>query len=346
VAGRTFAGPDGVVRVGIVGCGDVTEVKSGPAFQKLPGSALTAVMRRDGAKAEDYARRHGVPRWTDDARDLIHGDDVDLVYVATPPSSHAAYVEMAAATGKPVYVEKPMATTLLEAERMLGACRRAGVPLYVAYYRRAQPRFARARALLMEGAIGEVRAVRMTLAGPVGPAADDPDQQGWRFDPEVAGGGLLMDLGSHQLDLLDHWLGPVVSVEAEARTLTPGSVVADEISARLTFDGGAHGTALWSFASATSQDEILVLGRRGRLSVPVFADGPIVWSGPDGQEHSETIVQPEHAQQPLIRQMIDELRGVGGPCASTGVSAARTQGVLDAILLEHRRARVAAAGPG
>ena len=343
---RPFVGPEGVVRVGIVGCGDVTEVKSGPAFQKVPGSALTAVMRRDGAKAEDYARRHGVPRWTDDARDLIEGDDVDLVYVATPPSSHLAYAEMAAAAGKPVYVEKPMATTLLEAERMVGVCRRAGVPLYVAYYRRAQPRFARARELLQGGAIGAVRAVRMTLAGPVGPAADDPDQQGWRFDPEVSGGGLLMDLGSHQLDLLDHWLGPVAEVEAQARTLTPGSAVADELSARLTFEGGAHGVALWSFASATSLDEILVLGSEGRLSVPVFADGPLVWSGPDGEERHETIIQPEHVQQPLIRQMIDELRGVGGPCASTGVSGARTQGVLDAILLEHRRARVARTAPG
>jgi predicted dehydrogenase len=344
VAARPFVGPEGVVRVGIVGCGDVTEVKSGPAFQKVAGSALTAVMRRNGAKARDYAERHGVPRWTDDARALIEGEDVDLVYVATPPSSHAAYTEMAAAAGKPVYVEKPMSTTLLEAERMVGACRRAGVPLFVAYYRRAQPRFARVRELLQGGAIGEPRAVRMTLAGPVGPAADDPQQEGWRFDPETSGGGLLMDLGSHQLDLLDHWLGPVVSVEAVARTVTPGSLVADELSARLAFEGGAHGVALWSFASATSLDEILVLGSHGRLSVPVFADGPVVWSGEDGEERRETIVQPEHVQQPLIRQMIDELRGVGGPCASTGASGARTQGVLDAILLEHRRARVAAGG--
>ena len=341
---RRFVGPNDVVRVGIVGCGDVTEVKSGPAFQKVPGSALTAVMRRDGAKAEDYARRHAVPRWSDDARELIHGDDVDLVYVATPPASHATYVEMAAEAGKPVYVEKPMATTLLEAERMVGVCRRAGVPLYVAYYRRAQPRFARAHELLTGGAIGEPRAVRMTLAGPVGPAADDPDQRGWRFEPEVGGGGLLMDLGSHQLDLLDHWLGPVVSVEAEARTLTPGSVVADELSARLTFDGGAHGVALWSFASATPMDEILVLGSHGRVSVPVFGGGPLVWSGEDGEERRESIAQPDHVQQPLIRQMIDELRGVGGRCASTGVSGARTQGVLDAVLMEHRRARVAARG--
>jgi predicted dehydrogenase len=343
---RTFAGPDGRVRVGIVGCGDVTEVKSGPAFQKAPGAALTAVMRRDGAKAEDYARRHGVPRWTDDARELIHGDDVDLVYVATPPSSHAAYVRMAAEAGKPVYVEKPMATTLLEAEQMRGACRRAGVPLYVAYYRRALPRFERARQLLQEGVLGEPRAVRLTLAGPVGPAEDDPERHGWRFDPEVAGGGLLMDLGSHQLDLLDHWLGPIASLDAQARPASPGAAVEEEVAARLTFAGGLPAVALWSFGAATRLDEILILGRRGRLSVPAFEDGPLVWSGPDGRERREDIAHPAHVQQPLIAQMIDELRGVGGPCVSTGASAARTQGVLDAILLEQRRARVAAAGPG
>src|SRR3954452_10240835 len=97
------------IRWGIIGCGDVTEVKSGPGFQKATGSALVAVMRRDGDKARDYARRHGVARAYDNADDLIQDPEVDAVYIAPPPSSHADLALRTSAAGKPCLVEKPMA---------------------------------------------------------------------------------------------------------------------------------------------------------------------------------------------------------------------------------------------
>ena len=314
------------IRFGFIGCGDVTEVKSGPAFGRV-GAAVSVVMRRDGAKAADYARRHGVPRWTDDAREVVLADDVDAVYVATPPSTHAEYVRMAAEAGKPVYVEKPMARTLPEARTMLDACARANVPLFVAYYRRALPRFERVRSLIQEGAIGTPRTVVARLAVPT-PA----DRSGWRFDPEVAGGGLLMDLGSHVLDLLDHWLGPITATSGHAVTRTPGGRVEDEVTARFTFASGAHGVLFASFDGVSDVDDLRVFGANGSVRVPVFADGPVVLEGADGSERAERIAHPDHVQEPLIRQVVDDLRGRGGACASTGVSAARTQGVLDAIL--------------
>src|SRR5690606_690197 len=130
----------GRVRWGFIGAGDVAEVKSGPAFSLVEGSSVSVIMRRSADKAKDYAERHGVPRWTTDAAEVIAATDVDAVYVATPPSSHAHYTRLAAQAGKPVYVEKPMARTAAEAEAMLRACQQAGVPLFVAYYRRALPR--------------------------------------------------------------------------------------------------------------------------------------------------------------------------------------------------------------
>ncbi len=329
----TFADrrPERPIRFGFVGCGDVTEVKSGPAFA-LAGATVSAVMRRDGAKAADYARRHGVPRWTDDARDLIFADDVDAVYVATPPSSHAAYVHMAAEAGKPVYVEKPVARTEAEARAMLEACTAAGVPLFVAYYRRALPRFERVRTLIEEGAIGAPRTVSARLAVPT-----PTDRSGWRFDPEVAGGGLFMDLGSHVLDLLDHWLGPVAEAQGHVAVRAPGGRVEDEVSARLVFASGVHGVLLASFDGVSEVDEVRVFGERGSVRVPVFADGPVVIEGPDGAERSESIPHPKHVHEPLVRRMVEELEGRGGFCASTGVSAVRTQAVLDAILHGSRR---------
>ena len=151
------------VRWGIIGCGNVTEVKSGPGFQKARDSSLVAVMRRNGDLAKDYAQRHSVPKWYDDAQALIDDPDVNAIYIATPPSSHKVYTIMAAQAGKPVYVEKPMALNFAECQEMIGACQEAAVPLFVAYYRRSLARFLKIKELLDAGAIGEVRFVSITF---------------------------------------------------------------------------------------------------------------------------------------------------------------------------------------
>ncbi|HET7898336.1 MAG TPA: Gfo/Idh/MocA family oxidoreductase, partial [Flavisolibacter sp.] len=126
------------IRWGIIGCGDVTEVKSGPAFSKVPNSELVAVMRRDAAKAEDYARRHKVGKWYSDATALINDPDVNAIYVATPPLQHEDYTIQALKAGKPVYVEKPMAIDAAAAKRMVQAANETGTKLSVAHYRRQQ----------------------------------------------------------------------------------------------------------------------------------------------------------------------------------------------------------------
>ena len=177
------------IRWGIIGCGDVTEVKSGPGFQKADHSDLVAVMRRRGELARDYAERHGVPRWYDNAAALIGDSEVDAIYIATPPSSHKEYTLMSAAAGKPVYVEKPMALNFAECEEMISTCRQAGVPLFVAYYRRALPRFLKIKELVDSGGIGEVRFVHMTFYQPLAAEDQDPGTQSWRVDPAVGGGG-------------------------------------------------------------------------------------------------------------------------------------------------------------
>src|SRR5688572_24172550 len=201
------------IRWGIIGCGDVTEVKSGPGFQKAHHSTLVAVMRRNEMLAKDYAERHGVSRWYDDAAKLIHDPEVDVVYIATPPSSHKQYTLMAAKAGKPVYVEKPMALNFAECQEMIAACKTAGVPLFVAYYRRALPRFLKIKELVDSEAIGQVRFVSVTLHEPASKENVDAAALPWRVVPEISGGGLFVDLASHTLDFLDYVFGPIASVQ-------------------------------------------------------------------------------------------------------------------------------------
>jgi 1,5-anhydro-D-fructose reductase (1,5-anhydro-D-mannitol-forming) len=323
------------IRWGAIGCGDVCEVKSGPGFQKAAGSELVAVMRRDRARAADFAARHGVPRSYGDAEALIADPEVDAVYVATPPSSHLQYTRMAARAGKPVYVEKPMACTRAECDQMIDACAAAGVPLFVAYYRRALPRFAHIAAVLKEGSLGQVQAVNVTLVRPPEPAHLDRQNLPWRVQPEIAGGGLFLDLASHTLDLLDHLLGPIEKVQGQASNRGGLYAAEDTVSGQWLFASGAHGTGLWCFVSGEKSDRVEIIGSRGRLTFSTFEDEPLVLEI-SGNREEIRLPHPPHVQQPLIQLMVDELLGKPGRCPSTGTTAVRTTAVMDALLAGYR----------
>lgn len=318
------------IRFGIVGCGNVTEVKSGPALQKAEGSELAAVMRRNGALAEDYARRHGVARWYDTADGLIGDAGVDAVYVATPPASHLEYAQAAAKAGKIVYVEKPMGRNAAECDAMIEACREAGVPLFVAYYRRALPRFVHVKRLLDNGAIGEVRFVRTLQMSAPSAAERAGTSEAWRIDPAVSGGGHFVDLASHTLDLLDFLLGPIAEVKGFAANRAGLYAAEDQVSGSYTFESGAHGVGTWCYSAYGSEDTVEIVGSEGKLTFATFAEKPIRLETASGAEEW-MIANPPHIQQPLIQTIVDELRGIG-KCPSTGESAARTNRVMDALL--------------
>ena len=329
------------VRWGIIGCGDVTEVKSGPALQQTGGSALVAVMRRNGALAQDYARRHGVPRWYDDAEALIADPQVDAVYVATPPSTHARYAIAAMRAGKPAYVEKPMALDAGECEAMLSVSRETGMPLFVAYYRRALPRFLKVRELLEAGAIGAPRKVRAVLHRVLDARYADGATLPWRVRPEVAGGGLFVDLGSHTLDLLDFLFGPITAVAGEAHSASGAYPAEDTVRMAFAFGNGVRGEGDWCFCSDARRDRVEIEGEHGRLRFATFDEVPVELEDASGVRRF-AIDNPPHIQQPLVERMVADLRGEDR-CPSTGESGARTTRVIDAVLRDYRNAASAGA---
>lgn len=316
------------IRWGIIGCGDVTEVKSGPGFQQASNSALVAVMRRNGELAADYARRHSVPKWYDDGQALIDDPDVDAVYIATPPNAHMAYTLAAAKAGKPVYVEKPMAMNFDECWAMIEACQVAGVPLWVAYYRRALPRFLKVKELIDSGAIGTPRTVTVTFYRKWRPA--EPGNLPWRVLPEIAGGGLFVDLAAHTLDYLDYFLGPIQSVQGYASNQAGYYPAEDVVTGSFVFASGVHGVGVWSFSSFTNLDQTEIVGDAGKLTFTSFTTDPIQLTTGRGVTEFD-LDHPAHIQQPLIQSIVNELNGVGA-CPSTGASGARTTWVMDQML--------------
>jgi predicted dehydrogenase len=315
------------VRWGIIGCGDVTEVKSGPAFQKINNSELVAVMRRTGERAKDYAKRHDVPKWYDDADILINDPDVNAIYIATPPGSHMEYTLKAAKAGKPVYVEKPMARNYSECEEMIAACEKVGVPLYVAYYRRAQPRFLKIKELLENGAIGEIRFVTSTQYRKDTEETKNANELSWRVQPEIAGGGLFFDLASHTLDILDFLLGPITSVQGFSSNQAGYYSAEDMVSGTYLFESGVHGIGKWCFTAFENEDINEIVGCKGKITFSTFGNEPVKLTTKQGIEEWN-FERPEHVHQPLVETIVADLTTDNGRCPSTGLTGARTNWVM------------------
>ncbi len=314
------------IHFGMIGAGSVTENKSAPALQKVPGSSLDFVMRRDREKLADYARRHGVQKFSTQYEDILEDPDIDAVYIATPPDSHAFYTLQAARHGKAVYVEKPMARTAREAQSIVQACRDAGVKLFVAYYRRAQPRFLKAKELIQSGALGEVRSFQYLYACPV--PQEDPARP-WLLSREKAGGGLLYDIGSHMIDSIIFLLGEPMEVIGRSTNLSRALDTDDISSALFRFASGVQGTVQLSFNAAQTIDRLWVSGSRGSLALSIMGYEPLLWER-DGLTEPIGFPLLEHVQQPLITRVVDTLLGKDS-LESTGESALMTQEILEAI---------------
>lgn len=336
------------IRWGIVGAGDVCEKKSGPGLYKAPGSALQGITKRDPKAAEEFAARHSVPRWYTNPSELINDPEVDAVYVATPPHLHRTFAEEAMRAGKPVLVEKPMATNAADCDAMIACSIATGSSLWVAYYRRGLEKFVAIKRAIEEGAIGEPRSVSLELSQNRDRYASDGTAVPWRVDPAIAGGGVIADMGSHMLDLVDWILGPI-SISSSIVANRAGDYAAEDLvsavfttgcaMASQTDGGGAPqaavvGTAVWDFTGRRECDHTVIRGSEGAIEFSTFDDRPAVIEKNGERNEMAAYRFPPHVHQPLIELINAELRG-GDAAPCDALSGARTNRVLDAILNQY-----------
>ena len=315
------------IRWGMIGCGSVTELKSGPAFYKAPGSALVAVMGRRAEAVRDYAARHGIARCYTDAQALIDDPEVDAVYIATPPASHLEYALRVAAAGKHCCVEKPMSLNAEQSALMQRTFERAELHLFVSYYRRSLPRFQQVRSWLQEGRIGELRHLTWTLCKPA--AVTDSDATNWRTDPAIAGGGYFADLASHGFDLFQYLAGDIVEVSGFSARQAGRYAAEDAVTACWTFASGALGMGCWNFVADRREDRVELIGSRGRIQFSVFDDQPLRLEG----ETTEVLEVPcqTHIQWHHVMNMNAHIRGEAEH-PSLAIEALKTDIILDKVL--------------
>lgn len=303
------------IKWGIIGCGDVTEIKSGPAFNKVANSSLVAVMRRDTAKAMDYAGRHQVAKWYDNADALLDDPDVNAIYIATPPSSHEYYTIEALKRGKPVYVEKPMSVNAEACINMAGVAKETGVKLSVAHYRRAVPVFKKIKELIDRNSIGTVRFADMHLYQSASTELIAKTEQNWRVNPEISGGGLFHDLAPHQLDLMYHYFGGIKHSCGLSYNQIGQYPADDIVSGEIIFNNGIIFHGLWCFSVPESEnrDECIIMGSEGKITFSVFGHSCTLVNGDQSQIFE--FKAPQHIQQPMIQEVTNYFLGIGvNPC--------------------------------
>ena len=302
---------------GIIGCGDVTELKSGPAFNKVNNSCLVAVMRRDAAKAKDYAQRHGVPLWYKDADQLIGNPDVNAIYIATPPDSHEQYTEAAINAGKAVYVEKPMSLNAASALRMLQKAEEENVKLVVAHYRNAQPMFIKIKEMLHQHAIGKIKEVQLNyFTKPLSILEMALPKQAWRINPAISGGGLFHDLAPHQLGLMLYFFGEVKAASGTSGNLNGLYAADDTVNGNIIFKNDVEFNGHWNFNALANEerDECIITGAGGSIRFSVFGRQQITLSI-DGKETLFSFEPLLHVQQPMIEKVVQYFLGKApNPC--------------------------------
>jgi len=301
---------------GIIGCGDVTEVKSGPAFNKVEGSKLVAVMRRDAAKAADYAKRHSVDKWYDDAEALMSDAEINAIYIATPPASHMPYALEALKKGFNVYVEKPITRNASEAQQIADTLKQGNSKLTVAHYRRAVPMFLHVKKLLDDNAIGDVRTVQIRMWQARKPKLVADVETNWRVQPELSGGGYFHDLAPHQLDLMLFYFGEPDYYSGFSLNQSQATPADDHVCGQILFKNEVVVNGSWCFNVAESEttDTCEIIGTKGKITFPFF--GKYVTCKNAAGEETVEFTHPQHIQQPMITKIVAYFKGDGtNPCS-------------------------------
>ena len=323
----------GTVNWGIIGCGDVCEIKSGPAFSKVPHSKLVAVMRRNRDKAKDFAMRHGVPNFYTDAHELIDNKEVNAIYIATPPSSHELYLEMALKAGKPVYVEKPVSINAASVSRMIAMEEKYNGKVSVAHYRRGLPLFIKIKQWVQEGAVGKVKLILLRTLQPSTSKIIIQTEDNWRINPEISGGGLFHDLSPHQLDILYWIFGAPLQVQVLSANQGKHYNAPDLTFVQLAFAHAIYFDGAWNFniAATATEDSCKIIGDKGSISFSFFRNTSIELLNDKGYQLLE-LEYPVNIQQPHIHNVVKYFRGESvNPC--TLQEALVTMQVMDKAVM-------------
>ena len=319
-----------MIKWGFIGCGNVVEKKSGPAFSNAQDGAIQAIMRRNLSDAKRSAFQLGAPSYYDRVEALVNDDRVDAVYIATPPGLHYEQASICCEAGKPVYIEKPFARNHTEAEKLVVKFAAKGIPLFVGHYRRALPKFIYIRELIHSGSVGTAVNVDFYLCRKF------DGEHPWLYNPELSGGGKFFDIAPHFIDALIFFFGQI-EVENALVTCHNAFHVEDIVDFVFKSGSGVIGTANVNTISTGKHDRMRIWGTDGLIEFSVHGNDDVMIENASGIQ-TVHFPEPEFVEQPMIQMVVDELMG-RGQCPCSGEEALKTVRIIDDILEHHYNGR-------
>ncbi len=302
----------------VVGIGDITTKRVIPALLDEKRSELWGIVTRDPKKAEPYKARVFT-----NLEAALKTDGADAVYVATPVALHAPQTIASLKAGKHALCEKPVAMNYAEARSMVEAASSARKTLGIAYYRRAYPKVTRAKELIKQGAIGQPLLAFITCYEWRSPGEV---KRTWQFDPALAGGGPLYDIGSHRIDLLNFFFGEPQRVTAHMSNAVHRMRVEDCATVMIEYTGKVRGIVDVRWNSHVKKDEFRIIGTDGEMDLTPL-------TGPDLVYHSgrEEIPAPANLHFPCIENYVSAVLE-GTPLLASGESSVWTDWVTERAL--------------
>lgn len=291
------------VNWGLIGCGKVVENKSGPAFNTTKNSSIYAVMRRDIKKAKESAEKLGAEKWYDNVDDLLADNEINAVYIATPPGLHLEQAIKCCKAKKATYIEKPFARNYKEAMQITKMFEEAGVPLYVAHYRRALPKFIKIKEILQSGKIGKIIEADFRLNRKYN---YDEIHNTWLYNAELSGGGKFYDIAPHSIDIMVYLLGNFVEINGIASNNNKEYDVEDIVVISFKTDKGVLGTANFNSLALDKKDSMIIYGTKGKIEFSMHGNDAITITTEDGIENIE-INNPKIIQENMVENVVESL---------------------------------------
>lgn len=323
------------LRWAIIGCGDIANKRVAPAMVADPGSELVALFSNTPARAEEMRGRFDARRACSDLGACLADAEVDAVYIASPHPRHLREALAAAEAGKHVLCEKPMAGTVEDCRAMIAACREAGVALAVAYYRRWYPKAREIKRLIDDGAIGRPIRAHIMVGGRWDPTPED--WKHWRVEAP-AGGGALMDVGSHRLDLICWWLGEPRRVACLTSRLVMDFEVPDTETLVCEMASGCHLVCECQWNMHTGSDVMEVHGEEGSLLATPFDGDTLILNRSGEQTSIELAPKAENVHLPLVASFAERV-GAGMPPEFDGTDGMQASRIMDAACRSARSGR-------
>lgn len=321
---------------GLIGFGTVVKSNSNGLPFDFDNSEVYAFYQRNTEEGIKNQKKYNIKKFYSNITDLLSDNDIDAIYICTPPGYHLEYAKLCCDFNKPTYIEKPFARNYLECLDIVNYFNKKGVPIWVAHYKRTLPKFLKIKELLENNAIGKIVNINFTSERPYNSSLSNHK---WLYDVELSGGGRFFDIAPHLIDLLIFYFGNFKKIYGLSSNNCNMYKTEDIVSFIFETEGGIIGSANYNFLSDKRLDILNIFGTKGNISFSIEGGGDIKLNTL-GKEELISFDEPYIYEKNMVKNIVSELINKKyNTNICHGKDALETYRIIDLILSDFYKGR-------